>query len=230
MLLVKERFSRVLQTINCDSLTTNVRNKNSSPPASLTSQQIRGDHIPLKPHHTHIIFCGLKPHRNIPPEVTAIYVPTEALPPHAGFPFDRLGYRGFAVMREHEARTLLHELDPKQTSGSAIAVQRARALARALVAQPQLDVLQGLVVARGPHGLDGCVASAKILVPAPFDDDDDVDCDDSEERYEFDVPKPIVADGRVEVRGAYAAFVGRFVGTCQLYIRCACTLLMLMFP
>ena len=116
-------------------------------------------------------------------------------------------------MRENEARKLLKELDPEQTSGSAIATLRARALVRALAAQPQLDVLQGIVIARGPYGLDGCVSSAKVLVPAPFDDDEEVDTDDSEERYEFDIPKPIIESSHIEVRGAYAAFVGRFIGT-----------------
>ncbi|KAF7797921.1 hypothetical protein EIP86_009128 [Pleurotus ostreatoroseus] len=197
MLSVKERLSRVSHTINCDSLTTNIRD----------------DHIPLKPHHTHIIFCGLKPHRIIPPEVTAIYISTDTSPPHSEFPFDRLGYKGFTILRENEARKLLKELDPEQTSGSAIATLRARALVRALAAQPQLDVLQGIVIARGPYGLDGCVSSAKVLVPAPFDDDEEVDTDDSEERYEFDIPKPIIECSHVEVRGAYAAFVGRFIAS-----------------
>lgn len=156
----------------------------------------------------------------IQPDVAAIYVPTAARPTRASFPFDRLGYRGFVILRESEARKLLDDMDPKESAGSSITTLRARALARALVAQTPLEVLQGLVVARGRPGIDGCVSSAKVLVPVPFDDEEEElpDEDSNEERYEFDIPKPIIEKGEVEPRGAYGTFVGRFISTYQVSV------------
>ena len=110
-------------------------------------------------------------------------MPSPARPTRARFPFDRLGYRGFVVLREPEARKLLDDMDPEQAASS-ITTLRARALVRALAAQPALEVLQGILIARGEYGLDGCVSSAKVLVPAPFDDDTDVDDDETEDENE----------------------------------------------
>ena len=67
-------------------------------------------------------------------------------------------------------------------------------------------------MARGEQGINGCVSSSKFLVPPPIDDDDDIDGDSTEERYEFDIPKPIIEKGELEPRGAYSAFVGKFIG------------------
>ncbi|KAJ3554507.1 hypothetical protein NM688_g3075 [Phlebia brevispora] len=100
---IKQRLTRVSPDINCDFLTTTMH----------------GDHVPLKPYHTHVIFCGLKPHRTIPPEITAVYIPTATLPPHASFPFDRLGYRGFVVLRETYAPVLRLRIAKHERHGDA---------------------------------------------------------------------------------------------------------------
>ncbi|PSR70655.1 hypothetical protein PHLCEN_2v13460 [Hermanssonia centrifuga] len=195
---IKATLSQLSPEINTDGLTTT--------PATGS--------LSLKAHHTHVVLCGITPLSStpIPPDVTAIYIPTPSSPVSPAFPFDQLGSRGFVVLLEPEARNLLNELDPATAAGSAVTTLRARALVRSLVARSSLKLLQGVVIARGEHAVDGCVASAKVMVPPPFDDDDDVDDEDTEERYEFDIPKPIF-EGPLETEGAYAAFAGKFIAS-----------------
>ena len=63
----------------------------------------------------------------------------------------------------------------------------------------------------------GSTVDAWVLVPRPFDEDDEdseEDSDGTEERYEFNTPKPVIEASELEPYGAYTVFVGKLVGTC----------------
>ncbi|KAL4244119.1 hypothetical protein ABKN59_009449 [Abortiporus biennis] len=168
----------------------------------------------LKPYHTHLILSGIEPLSDIQLEhedLTTIYVPTLTNPVHANFPFARLGAKVFMILREPEAKALLQEFE---------------GLVRALVKQPALKNLRGVVVIKGENGTEGCAVSSMVKAmpkPIPFsngknyqviDDDEDSEEEEREERWEFLLPAPKIVDEASrngDTRGCLATFIGKFI-------------------
>ena len=164
----------------------------------------------MEEKYTYACFCGVEPPTAVSEKTRAIYIATPSTPLHSSFHFEKLGPSGIVVLQEVEARALLKEFNSDAPSDSLT----GRELVRALVSQPALDHIRGIVVAYGNQALDGCVASIKIdEIVDDFDEDEEEEDWEREERYEFDIPKPIIgADDKTIPEGAYAAFIGKLIG------------------
>ncbi|KAF7799935.1 hypothetical protein EIP86_011178 [Pleurotus ostreatoroseus] len=161
--------------------------------------------------YTYACFCGVEPPTAVSEKTRAIYIATPSTPLHSSFHFEKLGPSGIVVLQEVEARALLKEFNSDAPSDSLT----GRELVRALVSQPALDHIRGIVVVYGNQALDGCVASIKIdEIVDDFDKDEEEEDWEREERYEFDIPKPIIgADDKTIPEGAYAAFIGKLIAS-----------------
>ena len=164
----------------------------------------------MKPEHTHVVLVGIEPLIAINDDLTTIYIPTASQPASRSYTFSRLGSNGFVVLLEKEAGTLLAEFIPENN----VTTLTGRELVRALVAQPALNGLRGVVVLKGENGLAGCVVSTKVVV-VDFDAEDEDDYE-KEERYEFEIDPAIIEGAPKSTSGCVAAFVGKFIGGCLL--------------
>lgn len=166
----------------------------------------------IEDKYTYACFCGVEPPAVVPEDTRAIYIATLSVPLHPSFHFERLGPSGLVVLQEAEARALLKEFDPEIKTDALT----GRELVRALVAQPTLETIRGVVVTYGEQALDGCVASVKITeIVDDFDEDEEEEEEDweREERYEFDIPKAIIGSGeKIIPEGVYASFIGKLIG------------------